>query len=95
MKAKSAEQASRLEQIPNIGKAVVQDLKLLGITKPSQLKNKNGIALYKKLNKLSGVTHDPCMADTFMAAVDFMNGGRARPWWDFTEKRKKILGAKK
>lgn len=95
MKAKSASEAARLDQIPNIGKAVVQDLRLLGITKPQQLKNKDGIALYKKLNKLSGIVHDPCMADTFMAAVDFMNGGKAKPWWDFTAKRKKLLGSGK
>jgi Pathogenicity locus len=91
MKAKNAKEAITLDQIPNIGKAVIEDLRLLGITKPGQLKNKDGIKLYKKLNKLTGVTHDPCMADTLMAAVDFMNGGKARPWWDFTAERKKIL----
>lgn len=91
MKAKHFREATTLEQIPNIGKAVAKDLRLLGITKPAQLKNKDGIKLYKKLNHLTGQTHDPCMADTFMAAVDFMNGGRAKPWWSFTVKRKKLL----
>lgn len=91
-KAKSAKEALQLEQVPNIGKAVVKDLQRLGITRPQQLKNKDGIALYKKLNAITKQTHDPCMADTFLAAVDFMNGGKAKPWWEFTEKRKKILG---
>lgn len=86
-----AEDATELEQIPNIGKAIAADLILLGITKPSQLKKQNGIKLYKRLCDETGVRHDPCVADTFMAAVDFMNGGKARPWWDFTEKRKKLL----
>ena len=27
----------------------------------------------------------------FFAAVDFMNGGRAQPWWAFTARRKKLL----
>lgn len=76
MKAKTAKDAVRLDQIPNIGKAMVQDFRLLGITKPADLKGKDGIALYKKLNKLTRQTHDPCVADTFMAAVDFMNGGK-------------------
>jgi hypothetical protein len=91
MKAKTAADAKTLDQIPNIGKAVMKDLIHLGITRPEQLKNKDGIKLYHKLNKITGVRHDPCMADTFMAAVDFMNGGKARPWWDFTEERKKLI----
>lgn len=95
MKAKIAKDAARLDQIPNIGKAMIQDLRLLGITKPADLKGKDGIALYKKLNKLTRQTHDPCVADTFMAAVDFMNGGKSKPWWAFTERRKKIFGSEK
>lgn len=91
MKAKKYSEAKTLEQIPNIGKAVAQDLRGLGITKPSQLKGKDGLALYHKLNKTTGVRHDPCMADTFLAAVDFMNGGKAKPWWKFTAKRKTLL----
>jgi hypothetical protein len=31
------------------------------------------------------------MADTLMAAVAFMNGGKATPWWKFTAKRKILL----
>ncbi len=91
MKAKSASDAENLEQIPNVGPAVVQDLKLLGITKPKQLAGKDGIKLYHKLNKITGVRHDPCMADIFMAAVDFMSGGSAKPWWKFKAKRKKLI----
>ena len=91
MKAKNAQGAIRLDQIPNIGKAVTGDLHAIGITRPAQLKGKDGIALYKKLNKVTQKTHDPCMADTFMAAVDFMNGGKPKPWWDFTAKRKLLL----
>lgn len=91
MKASKASEVTRLDQIPNVGKAVISDLRLLGITKPEQLKGKDGIKLYHELNKITGVRHDPCMADTFMAVVDFMNGGKAKPWWDFTEKRKKLL----
>lgn len=91
MKAAKATEAKTLEQIPNIGKAVASDLNAMGITRPEQLKGKDGIALYHKLNQLTGVRHDPCMADTLMAAVDFMNGGKAKPWWSFTAKRKKLL----
>lgn len=91
MKAKNASSAKTLEMIPNVGKAVAEDLRNIGITKPEQLKGKDGIALYKKLNKVTGVRHDPCMADTLMAAVDFMNGGKSKPWWKFTPLRKQLL----
>jgi hypothetical protein len=91
MKAKKANEAMRLEHIPNIGSAIAEDLRGIGIYKPEQLKEKDGIKLYQKLNKLTGVRHDPCIADTFMAAVDFMNGGKPQPWWKFTTRRKLIL----
>ena len=91
MKAKKAAEAAKLEDIPNVGKAVAQDLRDIGIQRPQQLKGKDGIKLYHKLNRVTGLRHDRCMADTFMAAVDFMNGGPSRPWWDFTEKRKTLL----
>ena len=55
------------------------------------LKGKDGIRLYRKLNQQTGISHDPCMADTLMAAVDFMNGGSPKPWWSFTAKRKAVL----
>ncbi|MFN8370406.1 MAG: helix-hairpin-helix domain-containing protein [Bacteriovoracaceae bacterium] len=90
MKAKKASDATHLEDIPNIGKAVAEDLRNIGITKPNQLKGKDPFALYNKLTEVTGVVHDPCMLDTFMAAVDFMNGGKPLLWWKFTSLRKKI-----
>jgi hypothetical protein len=91
MKAHKASNAVELEHIPNIGSAIADDLRQLGITHPQQLKGMDGIELYLKLNKISGQRHDPCVADTFMAAVDFMNGGAAKSWWKFTDQRKKIF----
>lgn len=89
MKAKKAAEAASLEQIPNIGKAIANDLRGMGITRPEQ--GEDGIKLYHKLNMVTGVRHDPCVADTFMAAVNFMNGGKSQPWWKFTAKRKTLL----
>jgi hypothetical protein len=91
MKAKKASEAKSLEEIPNIGKSIANDLRDIGITRPDQLKSKDGLKLYDKLNKTTGIRHDPCVADTFMAAVAFMNGGKSQPWWNFTKQRKKIL----
>ncbi len=91
MKAKKHTEAHKLEDIPNIGKSIANDLRGLGIFKPTDLCKKNALKLYQLLNETTGVRHDPCVLDTFMAAVDFMNGGKARPWWDFTKSRKQML----
>lgn len=90
-KVQRAQDAKRLEDIPNIGPSLAEDLRMIGIKKPDDLKGKDGISLYKKLNQVTGSRHDPCVADTFLAAVDFMNGGRARPWWSFTPQRKALF----
>lgn len=91
MKATKSSDALLLEHIPNIGKALAGNLRSIGIQSPDQLKGKDGMTLYHKLNRTTGKRHDPCVADTFLAAVDFMNGGRPKPWWAFTPLRRKIL----
>jgi hypothetical protein len=91
-KAKHARDVEKLEDIPNVGRAVAQDLRAIGITRPAQLRGKDGLALYRRLNQVTGVRHDPCMADTLLAITAFMDGGKAEPWWAFTAKRKALLG---
>ena len=39
-KAVNADQAVQLEQIPNIGKSLADDLRMIGIERPVQLKGK-------------------------------------------------------
>lgn len=89
MKAKRAHEAQKLEHIPNVGPAMIRDFHMLGIREPKDLKNKDAYALYKKMCTLSGKRQDPCVLDTYMAAVDFMKGAPARPWYSYTKKRKK------
>lgn len=91
-KAATAAQAAALEQIPNIGPSLADDLRRIGVRSPKDLSGKTGLALYKKLCAHDGVRHDPCVLDTFLAAVDFMSGGRPKPWWSFTAERKKRWG---
>ena len=81
----------KLEDIPNIGQAMDADFNLLGITKPEQLKSQDGYDLYNKLCRKTKTRHDPCVIDTFLAAVDFMNGAPKRPWWYYTKRRKADL----
>lgn len=89
MKAKHVSEVKKFTDIPNIGPAMVTDFKLLGIKEPLSLKGNDPYKLYTKLSKLTGSRQDPCVLDTFIAAVDFMNGAPARPWWDYTAQRKK------
>ena len=89
MKAKRAQEARIFEEIPNIGKRMAADFRLLGLKTPKDLKGQDPLKLYQSLNKKSGARQDPCVLDTFMAAVDFMNGGKSQPWWEFTSLRKK------
>lgn len=91
MKAKKASEALKLDQIPNVGKSIAKDLESIGIKKPAQLVGKDPVKLYHKLEAVMGKRHDPCVCDTLMAAVDFMEGGKPKSWWEFTDKRKKLL----
>ena len=88
MKNPDVKTVSRLEDLPNIGKAMAADLRLIGIGHPKKLIGKDPFNLYKKLCRATGTRQDPCVIDVFMAAVHFMEGGGPLPWWHFTDKRK-------
>ena len=88
MKAKVASEAVKLQHIPNIGPAMVEDFKALGIARPAQLTGADPFALYQRLCRITGMRHDPCVLDTFISAVRFMQGEPARAWWHYTAERK-------
>ena len=90
-KASCAAEARRLTDIPNIGKAMEADLIGMGIKTPADVKRMDPFKAYDSLRDPMGQRHDPCVLDTFMAAHDFMNGGPAQPWWNFTEQRTQLL----
>ncbi|HMP57739.1 MAG TPA: helix-hairpin-helix domain-containing protein [Gemmatales bacterium] len=85
---------ARLEDIPNVGVSIAGDLSLLGITSPGDLPGRDPYALYDELCRITGQRHDPCVLDTFIAAVRYMEGGPKTPWWTFTAERKKTLAAR-
>jgi len=87
-KAKTPGEAIVLDQIPNIGRSLAEDLRGIGIRTPKALVGKDPLRLYQTLNQKTGIRHDPCVLDTFMAAVAFMNGEGAKPWWAYTPQRK-------
>ena len=81
-----------LEQLPNIGMAIAKDLRRLGIEHPHQLIGQDPLRLWQALEQKTGQRHDPCVLDTFMAVIHFMEGGEPRPWWSFTAERKRLYG---
>ncbi len=91
-KAATADECQALEQLPNIGPALAADLRLIGIHTPADLRGKDAFVLYQKLCAATGQRQDPCVLDTFMAAVDFMRGAPAAPWWQYTAQRKALFG---
>lgn len=92
MKKPNRERVSRLEALPNIGRAMAADLRLLGIDQPKDLIGQDPFAMYQRLCVISRKKHDPCVIDVFMSVVYFMEGGEALPWWSFTQSRKKKTG---
>jgi hypothetical protein len=100
MKRKSLKDASgrreivRLEDIPNIGPAIAADLRRLGFMTPAELPGRDPYAMYEDLCRITGQRHDPCLLDTFIAAVRFMEGEPKKPWWKYTAERKKVLAAR-
>ena len=93
MKNPNRKTVSHLEELPNIGKAMAGDLRLIGIDHPKELIEKNPFELFDELCAKSGKRHDPCVIDVFMSVVRFMEGGDALPWWAFTEKRKVMIAS--
>ncbi|PIE02730.1 MAG: mitomycin resistance protein [Acidobacteria bacterium] len=91
MKKMDRETITKLESLPNVGKAIAAKLRLIDIDHPKKLIGKDPIELYDQLCKLTKKRHDPCIIDTFMSVVHFMENGEALPWWTFTDERKGLL----
>jgi len=92
-KATSAAECHALEQLPNIGPSLAENLRSIGIHRPADLRGKDAFVLYQKLCAATGQRQDPCVLDTFMAATDFMRGAQAAPWWHYTAQRKALFGS--
>ncbi len=92
--AKGRKQLARLEDIPNIGPSIAADLRQLGIDVPADLLELDPYGMYDDLCRITGQRHDPCLLDTFIAAVRYMEGGPKKPWWSYTAERKREMAAR-
>ena len=77
-----------LTAIPNVGPAIARKLLRLDIRGVEDLRGRDPDELFERLCAMDGRRHDPCLLDTFTAAVAFADGGPARPWWEFSRERK-------
>jgi hypothetical protein len=82
-----------LRTLPNIGPAIARHLIRLGIERPDDLRGQDGSRLFERLCELDGRRYDPCLLDTFVAAVDHANGAPAQPWWYYSRLRKATVAA--
>lgn len=88
MKNPDRETVLRLDELPNIGKAMSGKLHSIGIDHPKKLIGKEPFEMYEVLCATSGESPDLCVIDVFMSVIHFMEGGDPLPWWSFTDERK-------
>jgi hypothetical protein len=85
----AAKSHDELLALANIGPAMRRDFRLLGIDTVAQLARQDADKLYLELSALTGNRQDPCVWDTFAAAIHQAKTGEAKPWWTWTKVRKK------
>jgi hypothetical protein len=78
----------QLKDLRNIGKAMLLDFELLGVSSVKQLARCNADKLYARIQELTHTRHDPCVWDTYAAAIHQAKTGEALAWWEFTKVRK-------
>ncbi len=94
MKPTNRTDITDLEDIPNVGPSIAGNLRRIGIQFPQDLLGKDPYTMYDDLCDATGVRQDPCVIDVFIAAVRFMAGESAKPWWQYTPERKRTLAAR-
>ena len=85
------ENVAELTDLPNVGPATASDLRLLGIDAPEDLTGRDPYELYDRLCTVTRTRQDPCVLDVLISVTRFMDGGDPKPWWAFTQERKRAL----
>lgn len=82
----------QLRDLAGIGPAMLKDFELLHIGSVEQLAQQGPTVLYDDLRRLTGARQDPCVLDTFCAAVaqarDPNLPAEQRNWWYWSRIRK-------
>lgn len=80
-----------LEQLPGIGKRLMEDLRALGILTPTMLSKFEPLVVYRRIENLSTYQHDPCIFYTLLSFDHFFKTGEAKAWWFFADLGKQCL----
>jgi len=87
-----AKNTRQLADLISIGPAMLRDLEMLGIHNVGQLARQNPQRMFERLGRLIGQRQDPCVLDTFCAAVAQARNPRLPAeqcqWWYWSRKRK-------
>jgi hypothetical protein len=83
----------QLQTLPNVGPATAADLLRLGVASVDDLSRRDPKELYDRISAMDGVRHDPCVLDTYAAAIHAARTGEARPWWEFSDARKRAISS--
>ncbi|MDA0183485.1 helix-hairpin-helix domain-containing protein [Solirubrobacter phytolaccae] len=79
--------ADVLTTIPNVGPKVAARLRRLGVERVEDLRGADPEELFERTCAMEGRQEDPCLLDTYHAAVDYATTGEARPWWEYSRER--------
>jgi Pathogenicity locus len=88
----------KFQDLVSVGPAIERDFQMMGIRSVAQLAKQNPKKMYDKLCKLTGQRQDPCVLDTFEAAVAQAVNPRLPAekcqWWYWSKIRKARDGKK-
>lgn len=84
------EHLDELTDLPNIGKSLASDLRLIGINTPQQLLGRDAFTMYQQLCDITQIRQDSCVLDVFISITDFISGNPPQAWWHYTAKRKQL-----
>lgn len=76
------------QELPNIGPAMATDFVRLGLRSLDDLERSDAQELYDRIGRMDGTRHDPCVLDTYAAAIHNLRTGEEQPWWEFSRRRK-------
>lgn len=81
-----------LRDLISVGPAMVRDFEMLGVRSVAELAKRDPKRMYEKLGQMMGRRQDPCVLDTFCAAVAQARSPRLPAekcrWWWWSRRRK-------
>ncbi|MBA0084377.1 MAG: hypothetical protein HRJ53_05220 [Acidobacteria bacterium Pan2503] len=87
-----ATETRQLGDLISVGPAMLRDFEMLGIRSVVQLAEQDPRRMFERLGRKRGQRQDPCVLDTFCAAVAQARNPRLPPeqcqWWYWSRKRK-------